>query len=192
MCAFYLSFIWVKITSGMFPRHIPTSQMQPFVRHDFLGLIFSWGHVRTVLTIITVPIPDPVCAWSEWGSCSARCGGSGIRIRMRHNDKCLLPGTFELESCNTAACKPWILIEFILGFSVKQYNLLVIKFYTLGMGIFTGLPVNLPVKLIYRFTGKNLLYRSKYLFIKCALNELYSLRWHQKCSCLWHCFSFMA
>ena len=46
----------------------------------------------------------------------------------------------------------------------------------LGMGIFTGLPVNLPVKLIYRFTGKNLLYRSKYLYIKCASNELYSLR----------------
>ena len=27
----------------------------------------------------------------------------------------------------------------------------------LGMGIFTGLPVNLPVKLIYRFTGKKFL-----------------------------------
>ena len=28
----------VKTTSGMFPRPVPTSDLQPFVRYDFLGL----------------------------------------------------------------------------------------------------------------------------------------------------------
>ena len=39
---------WVETTSGMFPRPVPTSGAQRFVRHDFLGLIISWGPVRYV------------------------------------------------------------------------------------------------------------------------------------------------
>ena len=38
---------WVRITSGMFPRHVPTSRTWLFVRQHFLGLIFSWGPVRS-------------------------------------------------------------------------------------------------------------------------------------------------
>ena len=34
------------MSSGMFPRHVRTPQTQPFVRHNFLGLIFFWGPVR--------------------------------------------------------------------------------------------------------------------------------------------------
>ena len=52
---------------------------------------------------------------------------------------------------------------------------IITHFCWLGMGIFTGLPVSLPVKLIYHFAVKSLLYQSRYLYIKCALNELYSL-----------------
>ena len=32
----------------MFPRPVPTSDTQPFVRHDFLGLIRPWVPVRMV------------------------------------------------------------------------------------------------------------------------------------------------
>ena len=39
----------VKITSGMFPSHVPTAQTQRFFRHDFSGLIFSCGPVQTVI-----------------------------------------------------------------------------------------------------------------------------------------------
>ena len=44
---------WVKTTSGMFPRPVPTSDTQPFVRHDFLELIRPWVPVRADIP----PIP---------------------------------------------------------------------------------------------------------------------------------------
>ena len=45
---------WVRITSGMFPRPVPTSQMQSFVRYHFLGLISSWGPVALVFRVIAL------------------------------------------------------------------------------------------------------------------------------------------
>ena len=45
--SFGTSSYWVRITSGMFRRHVPMPGTRLFVRHDFLGLISSWVPVRT-------------------------------------------------------------------------------------------------------------------------------------------------
>ena len=49
----------LKMTSGMFPRPVPTSDRQPFVRHDFLGLISSWVPVMPCVVDFSVPPSFP-------------------------------------------------------------------------------------------------------------------------------------
>ena len=47
----------------MFPRHVPTSQTQSFVRSHFLGLISSWGPVRSVSQTLPLYPPLPLSSF---------------------------------------------------------------------------------------------------------------------------------
>ena len=52
------------MTSGMFPRRVPTAQTRPFVRYHFLGLIYSWGPVGTrMVDYQSTPAHRPTFCW---------------------------------------------------------------------------------------------------------------------------------